>query len=360
MLAIQKYLQEHSVDELTAQYGVEATYHATDPLMILNYSQIASPKLEPLCREARGLTLETGTNKVVARAFDRFFRWNECVELAQTFDWSDFTCQSKEDGSLMLLYYYKNSWRVNTRGSFGLWPVVPDSEMTWEEAFYLACDEVGLDYLSPYLTYVFEFCSPYNQIVRQYFKPTLFLLTVFEPRTGTEPSEDIIDWYASMLHVERPKVYSFKGLEEIFSWLRSQGDETFEGVVLRDREGRRLKVKNEDYDVLHRLRGNGNAMFLAKNLLPYVLNGDEQIILDHWPQAEHHFVALAEKVKVLLTEAVSVYSEASNLASQKEFALYVLPRTKCASILFEARKRGVSVEDVFRNSESSILKLVGG
>jgi hypothetical protein len=73
----------------------------------------------------------------------------------------------------MLLYHYDGSWRVNTRGSFALGEIQPGLGKTWEEGFYLALrNEKGLDDLSPQgFTYVFEFCSRWNKVVRDYPEP---------------------------------------------------------------------------------------------------------------------------------------------------------------------------------------------
>lgn len=104
MLSVQRLLRDgRTLDDLNKLYGIDATHSETDPLVILNYDQIESPKTHPVVRECRGLVLEKDTWNVVARAFTRFFNYGEtdCQ-----FDWSKFTATTKEDGSLLLLYRY--------------------------------------------------------------------------------------------------------------------------------------------------------------------------------------------------------------------------------------------------------------
>ena len=69
MLEVQKFLSEHQgnstevLEGLKAFVGVDYKLHPTLPLVILDYSQINSPKLHPIVLECRGLVLEMGTWK---------------------------------------------------------------------------------------------------------------------------------------------------------------------------------------------------------------------------------------------------------------------------------------------------------
>ena len=60
----------------------------------------------PVVRECRGLVLHAQTHDLVARSFPRFFNWGEMAEEMKGFDFSDFTVHTKEDGSLVLLYFF--------------------------------------------------------------------------------------------------------------------------------------------------------------------------------------------------------------------------------------------------------------
>jgi hypothetical protein len=59
MLKVQEFLQSgKTLDDLTAELGIKATHHPSLDLVILNYDQIDSPKINPLVRECRALTLD--------------------------------------------------------------------------------------------------------------------------------------------------------------------------------------------------------------------------------------------------------------------------------------------------------------
>ena len=73
MLQVQKYLANHTFDNLSQDYHIKLTYHPTDPLVILNYDQLESPKGDKLVRECRGLVLNSETKELVAaRVFTLF------------------------------------------------------------------------------------------------------------------------------------------------------------------------------------------------------------------------------------------------------------------------------------------------
>jgi len=75
MLCVQEFLLTKNLEDLKNELGIE--YNQSDDLVILNYSQIDSPKRHPIVMECRGLVLEIGTWRIIARSFNRFFNWSE-------------------------------------------------------------------------------------------------------------------------------------------------------------------------------------------------------------------------------------------------------------------------------------------
>lgn len=69
----------------------------------------------PLVQECRGIILDDERDwAVVAMPYAKFFNFNE--PHAHTIDWSTATVCEKADGSLMTLYWYKDSWHVSSSG----------------------------------------------------------------------------------------------------------------------------------------------------------------------------------------------------------------------------------------------------
>jgi len=361
MLAVQEYLQTKSFSDLESELGIKTTYHESDPLVILNYNQIESPKLHPVVRECRGLVLNVNTHDVVVKSFNRFFNWGEVQDEMGDFDFTDFTVQSKEDGSLALIYHFDGKWRANTRGSFAL-DVMQFQGFTWQEAM---CQALGADLqkvgvaLNPQHTYVCEFCSPWNKVVRRYPNAVMYLLTAFDRQTLEEIP---CDGYARSTGMLRPTVYEFKNIEEIQRFLQEQAekDPTFEGVVMRDRHGHRWKIKSPTYLGLHRLKGNDT--FNPKHLLPFILAGEEDELLTYFPEVKGKFYETKCKVLEGYIETLEVWGDHHTIEDQKEFALSIKDKTRFPSVLFNVRKKhreGQKAADLrqeWKDSDQLILK----
>jgi hypothetical protein len=378
MLKVQEFLQTKTFDDLNAELGIVVKRHDTLPLCIVNYDQIDSPKTHPIVRECRGLVLHADTKAVVAKSFDRFFNWGEVQEEMPLFDFSDFIVQSKEDGSLVVLYWSDDaeSWMANTRGSFAV-DLMQHSDLTWQQGIMQALGVEHPEHLLGSLnygyTYICEFCSPWNKVVRRYDKPVMYLLTAFE---GTrELTWDEADAEHARLATSyevpkllRPTRYDFKTIEDVQVFLHTQAaaDPTFEGVVIRDKHGHRWKIKSATYLGLHRLRGEGDNLFAPKNLLPFVMSGEDDELLTYYPEVTEAYLKLKAEVDKEYATLLETWADTKDIADQKTFALAIKDRTVYSSVLFQVRKQhgaAQTVADVkrtWREASSLILKKLKG
>lgn len=173
------------ITELINDVGIEAALkHLQDDLFIkvkeydnfykLNYDQIFSPKANPLVVECRALLLDK-EGDVVSRAFPRFFNYGEQPEITNNFVWENSVHYSKEDGSLISVYwnYIDQRWEIATRGT-----AFAESEQDFypsfrqavlEDGFGMTEEEfqnffTGLNYGNTYeKTYCFEYVSMKNR-----------------------------------------------------------------------------------------------------------------------------------------------------------------------------------------------------
>jgi hypothetical protein len=259
--------------------------------------------------------------------------------------------------SLTLLYEYDGRWRVNTRGSFAQGEICPGVGKTWEEGFYEGMEfPETIKNLYPEYTYVFEFCSPWNKVVRRYDKPTLFLLAAFHNESGFEVEQGMVDLCAAGLGVRRPDRFNLMGLDHAVRWANEVADDpTFEGFVLRDKGGMRLKVKNARYVALHRLKDNGNV-FLEKNLVPLVLENEQEEVLVHFPEAADKVFEVTEKLAGAKARMNAVWECAKKFPTQKDFAMFVNKHTQLSALLFTARKTNQDPNAIFQESADSLVK----
>lgn len=367
---------QHSLDELKAEFGIKYTPHPTLDLVILNYDQIKSPKTAAIVRECRGLVLQMHTWHIVARCFDRFFNWGEVQDEADKFDFSDFVVDSKEDGSLVMIYMYKRRWMAHTRGSWGNELMQPNGlhQLTWHDCIVkaLGVEEVQQLELEPSNVYVCELTSPYNKVVRSYSKPELYLLGIVSRETHEHTREYTPDRVYSIASastyfspVDR---YQFNNIDQIQAFLRelSESDPTHEGVVIRDVNNMRWKIKNPTYLSLHRMRGDGDNLFLPKNLLPFVMAGETAELLTYFPEVEQAVIEMQSTVEDQFATLKEVMLASNGIEDQKAFALAITKRTRFSGLLFQLRKEhGIYVtEEQLRTkwseSTNSILKVLYG
>lgn len=362
MLELQKYLSNHSLDDLISEFGMKLCYHPIYPLVIINYDQINSPKMHPIVQECRGLVITTDTFDVVAPCMKRFFNMGEALEVTDKFDWNNkIDSLSKEDGSMMMLFSYCGEWLVKTRGSWAESPICENAP-TWKELFFSLLPKVRF---RKDKTYIFEMCSMNNQVVRQYNEPTLFLLSIFTRDTYHEWDTDLVDNFAIRNKIKRPEKINIKNSESAKAYIKKleETDGTAEGLVLRDINGLRLKVKSSTYLSYSQLGGNGNLV-CNKNLIPLILANEQDEAIAIFPSIKPKVDELKIKLDDLLTELDNAWVTVHGIEDQKEFAITLKKfNTSLSGILFKMKKEGTIFDDgrleiEFRNAKDLLIKIL--
>lgn len=250
MIKIINFIREHdNWEELLSSPPYSLSIKRKDTRILFKYSQIDSDFSLEIVREARGLILEDKTWNVVCYPFKKFFNYGEAY--ADEIDWKSAKVTSKEDGSLIKVYFYNGEWKVGTNSTID----AEDAELNspyyhnFMELFDVAAENSELDFdrLDPNYTYLMELCSCHNTIVVPYNEPKLFHLTTRDNRTLEEVEVDI--------GIEKPKEWALPSLEDCIS-MAATFDFTKEGFVCRDKNYNRIKIKGEDYIKAHRLTNN--------------------------------------------------------------------------------------------------------
>lgn len=338
MLPIQEYLRSgKTLQDLENELSVTVYNHPSLPIVGLKYSQFNSPKTHPVVRSCRGTVLEKHSWDAVGLTFRRFFNWGEDLDNAKDFDWSNFSCTTKEDGSLLIVYFYDGAWHINTSGSFGLGEC-GFSGKNWREVFWETSKIDPLD-LNTHYTYIFELCTPFNKVVRSYPWPTVFLLSMFNVESQTEVSTTYADEAAIALGVARPDHHHFESVEDIRSFLDqvSEDDKTFEGLIIRDRHNERYKLKTASYLNIHYFLDNGN-LFNPKRLVPIILAGEVSELEVYIPEIKEHAKGVASQLDEAFVELLTLWSQTWRIESQKEFAQAVVGKNRFSGLLFQIRK----------------------
>jgi len=344
---------------LNEQLGVKAKEYPEQGVIVLNYSQLESPKMHPITRECRSLVLDYNLN-IVSRSFDRFFNLGE-GDCEVDFNNSVIAFE-KADGSLINLYYVPpmDQWHFRTRGTAFAEAQMP-SGRSYQEAI-LECIGMSFDEfqgkmlnVDKNVTFIFEFVSPENRIVTRYSEPALIYLAG-RGTNGIYPREfqngetvsimcDFMG-FKNVRSARSMKVNSVADVESAVAKLENL-EEGF--VVLDTKNNTRVKVKSPAYLVCHRIRGEG---LTPKRIAELVAITEEEEYLVYFPEDRQYFDPYIYARDSLLSEAEGVLNNSGSLESQKDFALAVKDYPYSA-LLFTARRKDCSVLHAWAESRDS-------
>jgi hypothetical protein len=312
-LLVREYLETHTFGDLAREHGVYASFSKSGHKFSLNYDQIEAKESDPLAQECRGLILSTedghsflpqamtvngrlnydhispGKTIVLAYPMKRFFNYGQGS--AAALDWTDpkLAILEKLDGTLCIVYYdpFATQWCVATRS-------VPEADITMDNGLFTfrtlfekaVQDTTGADFntltqsLSVYYTYCFELTTPYNRIVVNYPDNRVTLLAVRGLVTLSEVKLDhpVAQNVKNVPHV---RAYTFTSVNELIDWVSSLNPMDYEGVVVRDSQDLRLKVKNPAYVAYNRARDTLGSS--ERNCLELILQEKDDDVIPYLP-----------------------------------------------------------------------------
>lgn len=361
MLLVQEYLKTHTFGDLAREHGVYASFSKSGHKFSLNYDQIEAKESNPLAQECRGLILTTGKviapsgatpsgrpnyddvtpgeTEVLAYPMKRFFNYGQGA--AAQIDWSnsaDLAIMEKLDGTLCIVYFdtVTNQWCVATRS-------VPEADLLMDNGLYTfrtlfekafqATVNVSFEDFSQKLdqdfTYCFELTTPYNRIVVEYKDCGVTLLAVRSMLTYLEMIPETTLLTDCLKGVPIVKTFKFDTVQNVIDWVSSQNPLEYEGVVVRDSNFNRIKVKNAAYVAYNKLHDKLGSS--ERNCMEFVLLEKDDDVAPFLPPEIGQNMA---KLKAGLNKAIMKYDSVYNLAqmnlkalglegNKKEFALRV-------------------------------------
>lgn len=329
MLAIQKYLREHGLEKTVGDFNLITRDYGHK--ILLKYSQIESNFSKEEVQDARGIVLEKDNWNVMSLAFRKFFNYGETH--GEKIDWNTAEIFSKEDGSLVQLYYdyILSTWCVGTTGTADGSGLVNNREnMTFENLFYsiISNKQPINEFLSKLhhdLIYVCELMSPYNIVVTPHTTSKISLLSVRTQSSLEELNSLTVDYLASELLLDRPKRHNFKDFDQLLTIVSTLPYHE-EGYVLCDAYFRRQKIKSPSYVAMHFLKGR-NA---EHNILTLVKQNEVAEFIATFPdrrneilRLETNYFALIQNLADLYSKIESKYSDIKDKEQRKMFAYEV-------------------------------------
>jgi len=219
------------------------------------------------------------------------------------------------DGT-MINVFYNGEWELATRSNIGAnCRFNLNSKKTFREMFFEACVPEGtqpiefLNKLNKEYSYSFVLQHPENRIVHKIDFPQLYLTNIYKCSNNTVEELDFLYDFTAISkekfyisdHIKYPR-----NIKEIFpnmtEWtyinLLCSGQQTdfnLQGFVIYNENNERTKIRNIDYEIVKRLRGNS-------------------------PKLQFQFLELYKKNK--LKEYLNYFPENSNVFMQYQNEFY--------------------------------------
>lgn len=300
---------------------------------------------DPEVALCRGITFRDG--KIVCCPFFKFGNYGEYY--AADIDWASARVLEKMDGSLITLWFDQGKWNVSTSktvDAFSCAPQLGSTSFGGLFAMGAARAHLDLDILNPKYTYMFELTSPYNKVVIPYDTTEVWHIGTRDNETLQELDVDI--------GVQKPKQYNLSSLEECIEAVATFGSEK-EGFVVVDKNYNRIKIKSQNYFMLHKLANNGAIS--KEEVVRLLLDHEETEYLSYFPEKEEVFKEYKDKLNALITKVADEWYETlqqlQKAETPKEKAIIIQNTLSLPDYGFKRLKKRVTVENYLRSLPTS-------
>lgn len=289
MLKIQEFILAHdNWRELLADAPYNLKISEDDGYVLFKYNQIASDFNKEICKEARGLILDTQDNfRVVRYAFKKFFNVDE--GFAARLDWNTAVATEKIDGSIMSVWFARGKWHLSTNGTIDAFKAELNGVgpyKTFGELFESVLPLSTFANYNKHRCWTFELVSPYNKVVIDYPETKVYLLSVRDMDSLEELGLDAVEILADANGLTVPERYDLNN-EADYRKVVEQMPEGHEGIVVRDVNGERVKIKTLLYFEMHRAKNNG--VITLERIVSLIRANDHYEFLSYFPEYQSVF-----------------------------------------------------------------------
>lgn len=337
MLPVQKFLLTKTFGQLESEHAVEISVDSRNGHKFsLNYNQFTSDNTDVLSQQCRGLILSSGSSlferskivngkpdysdicpgstQIIAHPLNRFF--NEGQPGAAVISWEDPTLQvlEKVDGTLIILSMDQviHEWCVATRSCPEANILLEAGIFTFRTLFEKALNDMtGLTFkdfvktLNPDLTYCFELCTPYNQVVVVHNECKLHFLAARNKFTHTELRLDSPELTELQKIIPTVPTHDLKSIDKVIEFVNSRDPRNHEGIVLRDGNFNRVKVKNPEYSFYNKAR---DILSSPRKCLEVILLEKDDDVVSHMPDMiAKQLVSIKEKLIKFMSDFETKY-----------------------------------------------------
>ena len=245
-------------------------------------------------------------------AFKKFFNIDEGY--AAHIDWDTAVASEKIDGSIMSVWYARGKWHLSTNGTIDAFKAEISGVgpyKTFGDLFESVCPMSTFTHFDKNKCITFELVSPYTKVVIDYPKTQVYVLSVRDMSTLDEYSIDYLQIWADGNAFATPQVYRLNNQADYRKLVEDMPD-GHEGIVVRDADNNRVKIKTLLYFQMHRARNNG--VLTLERAIDLILANDHAEFLSYFPEYTNYFDSVAAVINGITLVALNW--DAAHFASQ--------------------------------------------
>lgn len=292
------------------------------PLTCCSYNQIKSPRKTLNTDFSRGFIFDNQSKQFLAIPFVRSYNIEEYPEATNKYLNKPIKLElcSKEDGSLIKVYKFKNTWiiasnstcianfagihhtledrannlslmelflqTIHPKDSFDKANELFQTKMNEMESFYLENHFKDFSELTA-LTFNFELCTPANKVVVDYTPTAYFLATT---AIAVENNSNIylrlVNQTQTFDLFKHPTYLvfetEFSNLDQLLKKIKENLPEYFHEGFIVYLDGQAFKYKTESYVAKHHLKGNG--IFTIDKAISVFMANEHHEFLSSFPE----------------------------------------------------------------------------
>ena len=221
-------------------------------LYLIKYDKEVSDMTDPDSNMCRGMIVRMSDNKAVCVPPPKSCNIEKIYSSIE--QWNTLSIEDFIDGTMINLFYSSGKWHISTRSNIGghcRWY----GQKTFNEMFNEACN-INFEALDTSKFYTFVLLHPENIIVTKYSIPEIILVSVGTIVDGTYVNLDI---YKEDIGIKTPFSYRFDSIQDIKNYVFKQNYQK-QGIVIKDKNNNRYKIRNPNYDHVKLMRGNTNNL----------------------------------------------------------------------------------------------------
>ena len=242
-------------------------------------------------------------------------------EFRNKFNESECFAEDFIDGTMVNIFYFNNSWEISTKSciggnvSFFINEYESNEKNTFKSLFFECCKNANLNIedLEKEFSYTFVFQHPNNRIVTPIQDTMLYCIRIYAFNNNVVmeiPFEYFYKKYSCLTNTRvcLPMRYPITSYDEFINYYGSENTPYYcVGIMIYGPDGTRTKIRNPNYEIIRKLRGNQPK--LEYQYLCLRKENKVKQFLIYYPEYKKHFLEYKNKMHNFTNILYNLYKE---------------------------------------------------